>query len=100
PNLVGLDMLCPIAMYRPKPRVSSPAWVQYQQDSQKLADQIKKKRPSIVVESDLSTETSLFKGTRINSKGEERPLEQYDLDVLKWDKVGIVPDIIDNTNTR
>ncbi|CAG8489477.1 20316_t:CDS:2 [Cetraspora pellucida] len=223
PNLIGLDSLCPMATYRPKPQVSSPAWVQYQEDSQKLADQIKKKNPLIIgdesfqrneqiqmycnnealaipyvspllaeslggmppmllqvgeiervhnevvlfghkatqphkfrvpqystsnfdkspfqkptsvilevyddmphgwqrfpsaeqaqisfhrtcnfikyvtlVEND-STENSLFKGIRINNKGEERPLEQYDLDVLKWDKVGIVPDIIDNTKAK
>ncbi|RIB25234.1 Alpha/Beta hydrolase protein [Gigaspora rosea] len=224
PNLIGLDLLCPMTMYRPKPKVSSPAWVQYQEDSQKLADQIKEKKPSIIgdesfqrdeqiqiycnnealaipyvspllaeslgnmppmllqvgeverihdevvlfghkatqphkfrvpqystsnfdespfqkptsvilevyddmphgwqrfpsaeqaqisfhrtcnfikyvslVENDLSTEKSLFKGIRINCKGEERPLEQYDLEVLNWDKVGIVPDITDHTNTK
>ncbi|CAG8803512.1 28609_t:CDS:2, partial [Dentiscutata erythropus] len=236
PNLIDLDLLCPMAMYRPKPRISSPAWEQYQEDSQKLADEIKEKKPSIVgdesfqrdeqiqmycnnealaipyvspllaeslgnippmllqvgevermhdevvlfghkatqphkfrvpqystsnfdespfqkptsiilevyddmphgwqwnnvrdniqvglrfpsaeqaqisfhrtcnfikyvslVENDQTTEKSLFKGVRINSKGEERPLEQYDLDVLKWDKVGIVPDITDYTNVK
>ncbi|CAG8444078.1 7322_t:CDS:2 [Scutellospora calospora] len=224
PNLVGLDLLCPMTMFRPKPKVSSPAWEQYQKDSQKLADQIKKKKPLIVgdesfqrdeqiqmycnnealaipyvspllaeslgemppmllqvgeverihnevvlfgykatqphkfrvpkystsnfdkspfqkptsvilevyddmphgwqrfpfieqaqasfhrtcnfikyvslVENDSLVEKSLFKGIRINDKGEERPLEQYDLDVLKWDKVGIVPDITDNTNAN